>query len=272
MSDELLQTKPIEDIRNRIYIIRCQRVMFDKDLAYLYGVETRILIQAVKRNIEKFPIDFMYQLSQEEFEGLRSQIVILEKGRGKFTKYLPYAFTEQGIAMLSGVLSSPKAIKINIQIMREFVAMRHYLSDKNELAKAIIEKFDKSFNEILMAFSRVLEEKAPLVSIGNNSHNNRISVSDKIVERTIIVPIEVYSLLQKIIEELAETELPSKAKKKIATNSKLLGDVIKEDKPSARRIRDVLLTIKATLEIAAVGNSLLDVILKRITQTIKLLS
>ena len=114
-------------IQNLIYVIRGQRVMLDRDLARLYEVETRVLNQAVKRNIERFPENFMFQLTHEEFEELRpiSQIVISPKGGGR--QKLPFVFTEQGVAMLSSVLRSKKAIQTNIQIMNTFVKMRQCL-------------------------------------------------------------------------------------------------------------------------------------------------
>jgi len=114
-----------EIIEKKIYLIRGTNVMLDKDLAELYGVETRVLIQAVKRNIERFPEDFMFQLTKEEFENLRSQIVTSSWG-GR--RYLPYAFTEQGVAMLSSVLNSKRAIQVNIAIMRVFVNIRRLVS------------------------------------------------------------------------------------------------------------------------------------------------
>lgn len=114
----------IEEIRNRIYDIRGRQVMLDKDLAELYGVETKVLNQAVKRNAKRFPDDFMFQLKNEEWEILRSQFVTSSWGG---IRYLPYAFTEQGVAMLSSVLRSDTAIEVNIRIMRTFVAVRQYL-------------------------------------------------------------------------------------------------------------------------------------------------
>ena len=111
------------EIQQRIRTIRGVQVMLDRDLAELYGVETKVLNQAVKRNADRFPPDFMVQLTKEEC--LRSQIVTLNENRGKHLKYLPYAFTESGIAMLSSVLRSPTAIQTNIRIMRAFVVMRH---------------------------------------------------------------------------------------------------------------------------------------------------
>ena len=118
----------IEELRNRIHVIRGQQVMLDKDLAELYGVEVRVLNQGVKRNLKRFPSDFMFQLTKEEYDSLRSQFVTLKNGRGEHTKYLPYAFTEQGVAMLSSVLRSETAIEVNIRIMRAFVAIRKYLA------------------------------------------------------------------------------------------------------------------------------------------------
>lgn len=115
----------IEEIKTRIYTIRGKQVMLDKDLAELYGVGTKVLNQAVRRNEKRFPDDFMFQLKQEEWEILRSQIVTSSWGG---VRYLPYAFTEQGVAMLSSVLRSETAIEVNIRIMRTFVAVRQYLA------------------------------------------------------------------------------------------------------------------------------------------------
>ena len=111
-------------IQSKIYEVRGVKVMPDKDLAELYHVTTGNLNKAVKRNIRRFPSDFMFQLTKEEWDSLRFQIGILEVGRGKYTKFLPHAFTEQGLAMLSGVLSSDIAINVNISIMRAFVSIR----------------------------------------------------------------------------------------------------------------------------------------------------
>ena len=113
------------NIEPLIKVIRGQQVMLDKDLAMLYGVEAKVLNQAVKRNVERFPNDFRFQLTKEEC--LRSQIVTLNEKQGKHLKYMPYAFTEQGVAMLSSVLRSQTAIEVNKQIMRAFVSMRHFM-------------------------------------------------------------------------------------------------------------------------------------------------
>src|SRR5690349_10727510 len=133
----------IRSIQNRIYEIRGERVMLDRDLANLYETETKFLNLAVKRNLKRFPPDFMFQLTKEEFEDLRLQIETLEnskslrlqietskEGRGG-TRYLPYAFTEQGVAMLSGVLHSDKAVNMNISIMRAFVEIRRIIFKQN---------------------------------------------------------------------------------------------------------------------------------------------
>jgi hypothetical protein len=118
MAQQTRSLIPVERIQQAIFLIRGEKVMLDFDLAALYGVEIRVLVQAVKRNIARFPDDFMFQLTKEEYGILRSQIVILKLGRGQHRKYLPYAFTEQGVAMLSSVLNSERAVKVNIEIMR----------------------------------------------------------------------------------------------------------------------------------------------------------
>ena len=123
------------DVQRRIIAVRGVQVMLDRDLAALYGVETRVLNQAVRRNIGRFPEDFMFQLSKEDC--LRSQIVTLNESRGKHLKYLPYAFTENGIAMLSSVLRSETAIDVNIRIMRAFTAMRRFAYDHAGLVQRV---------------------------------------------------------------------------------------------------------------------------------------
>lgn len=141
---------PLEPhIAGRILLLREQRVMLDADLATLYGVETRVLVQAIKRNAARFPADFMFQLSAEEFANLRSQFVISSSGTGVGTgyggrRYAPYAFTEQGVAMLSTVLSSERAVVINIEIMRTFVKVRTLASTHQDLAKQLAELQDKT--------------------------------------------------------------------------------------------------------------------------------
>ena len=170
----------IRSIQNRIYEIRGERVMLDRDLAVLYETEVKALNLAVKRNIKRFPQDFMFQLSKEEFEALRFQIETLEKsdkplrlqnetlkkGRGQHSKYLPYAFTEQGVAMLSGVLNSDKAINMNIAIMRAFVEVRRVLLQQNDLKEQLkqikerLGEHDAQLNQIYDAMENLLDEKA----------------------------------------------------------------------------------------------------------------
>ena len=131
-------------IQSRILALREQRVMLDADLAQLYGVETRVLVQAVKRNLARFPADFMFQLTAEEWAALRSQSVISNtEGRGG-RRTAPYAFTEQGVAMLSTVLGSPRAIAVNIEIMRTFVRVRALAATHSDLAKRLAELEDKT--------------------------------------------------------------------------------------------------------------------------------
>jgi hypothetical protein len=154
---------PVERIERAILLIRGQKVMLDKDLAKLYGVQTRVLIQAVKRNVTRFPDDFLIQLTWEEAEALRSQIVTLNEppavepkpsGRGRHLKYRPYAFTEQGVAMLSSVLRSERAVLVNVEIMRAFVRMRQLLAANADLARrldALEKKYDVQFKVVFDA-------------------------------------------------------------------------------------------------------------------------
>ena len=149
-----------ETIEKRIFIIRGQRVMLSSYLSELYGVEPRALIQAVKRNIDRFPDDFMFQLRKEEFDNLKSHFVI--SSWGGIRRATPYAFTEQGIAMLSSILNSQQAIQVNIQIMRTFVKIREYLSTHKVLAQKLQElesKFevhDEQIKDILNAINQLL--------------------------------------------------------------------------------------------------------------------
>ena len=130
-------------IQNRILTLREQRVILDADLAVLYDVATKVLVQAVKRNAERFPSDFMFQLSAEEWSALRSQTVTSNTGRGG-RRTAPYAFTEQGVAMLSSVLGSARAIAVNIEIMRTFVRVRALAATHDDLAKRLTELEDKT--------------------------------------------------------------------------------------------------------------------------------
>ncbi|KAF0221437.1 MAG: hypothetical protein FD174_575 [Geobacteraceae bacterium] len=155
---------PKEVIENKILLVRGQKVMLDEDLAELYGVEIRVLNQAVKRNLKRFPADFMFQLTQEEhteFISLRSQIVILKRGRGQHRKYFPYAFTEQGVAMLSSVLNSERAIEVNIQIIRAFVKLREMLASHKDLARKLEELEMKYNNQFKIVFDAIRQLMTP---------------------------------------------------------------------------------------------------------------
>jgi len=152
-------------IANQIYLVRGHKVMLDSDLAELYQVETKHLKQAVRRNIDRFPVDFMFELTVAEHDSLRSQFVTLKtSGRGQHTKYAPFAFTEHGVLMLSSILNSQRAIEVNIQIMRIFVKLRVMLLDTSELKaeihniKTILDKHNKSF-EIVADYLDGLSER-----------------------------------------------------------------------------------------------------------------
>jgi hypothetical protein len=151
-------------VEQKIYMIRGHKVMLDSDLAELYGVETRALIQAVKRNIQRFPSDFMFQLNYQDVVTLRSQFVTSKTGKGG-RRYIPYVFTEQGVAMLSSVLKSERAIQVNIAIMRSFVKIREMLSAHKDLARKLEEmekKYDAQFRVVFEAIRQLMKppEKA----------------------------------------------------------------------------------------------------------------
>ena len=154
---------PLELIEKRIYLIRNQKVMMDTHLAELYGVETKILNKAVSRNLERFPDDFMFQISKEEWNSLKFQFGTSKKGRGG-RRYLPYAFTEQGVAILSSVLKIKRAVQVNIQIMRAFVKLREILSTHKELAQKLKElelKIDSNDKHIQAIFEFINQLIAP---------------------------------------------------------------------------------------------------------------
>jgi len=168
-----VQDVPEEIVINKIYVVRTQKVMLDRDLAELYQVSTGNLNKAVSRNIKRFPEDFMFRLSNEEFKDL-----IFQNGTSSWggTRKLPYAFTEQGVAMLSGILNSDRAISVNIQIMRVFTRMRQLLSDNAEMRLDIekirkkVENHDKNMEIVFQYLDELLEKKAitevPRKSIG----------------------------------------------------------------------------------------------------------
>ena len=156
----MMSVIPIESVGQRILLIRGQKVILDADLAELYGVKIKVFSQAVQRNMKRFPPDFMFQLSKEEDSSLRSQIVTLKLGRGKHRKYLPKVFTEQGVAMLSSVLKSERAIKVNIEIMRAFVRLREMLATHQDMARklrAMEKKYDDQFKGVFDAIRELMK-------------------------------------------------------------------------------------------------------------------
>jgi len=178
--EEMNEEKKIMSIQDMIYEIRGQKVMLDRDLAELYGVPTHRLNEAVKRNIKRFPLEFMFQLTDEEWKNQRSQFAIFNKDT---RKYKPYAFTEHGILMLSSVLSSDKAIEINIEIMKIFVKMRHYVisqSNSNEQIEKLhkllmlhidtcdfkFTEHDKSIEQIINVLNNLIEQPKLTKRIG----------------------------------------------------------------------------------------------------------
>src|SRR3989338_6564096 len=145
MSKKSETAASVEIIQNKIFLVRGRKVMLDFDLALLYGVETRALIQAVKRNLRRFPVDFMFRILPEERDSLTSQIVMSNKGRGG-RRHQPYVFTQEGVAMLSSVLNSDRAVQVNIQIMRVFVKLRELILSHKDLARKI-EDLERKFGE-----------------------------------------------------------------------------------------------------------------------------
>jgi len=170
-----LALKP-ENVAQLVFFVRGEKVMFDADLAKLYGVSTKALNQAMSRNKARFPEDFAFQLSREEFENLRSQIVTTPSGRANLRsqivnsssyggrRYLPYAFTEQGVAMLSSVLRSSRAVEVNVAIMRTFVQLRRLMDTNRDLARkieALEKKYDEQFAVVFEAIKQLIAPPAP---------------------------------------------------------------------------------------------------------------
>ncbi|MFW2478044.1 MAG: ORF6N domain-containing protein [Sediminibacterium sp.] len=167
--------EPIQ-IQHKIYTLREQKVMLDFDIALLYNVETKRLKEAVRRNLSRFPPDFMFEINPEEYASLRSQFATLEKkGKGKHSKYSPFAFTEQGIAMLSGLLTSPRAIEMNIAIMRAFIVVRKLmlqyseLTNEVEMIKRSVANHDEQLNLIYEAIENILDEQAEYKALQNRN-------------------------------------------------------------------------------------------------------
>ncbi len=151
-----------EIVRSKISIVRGLRVMFAQDLAALYGVETKVIMQAVQRNLSRFPSDFTFELTNQEFTNLKSQFVTSSWGG---VRKLPYAFSEQGVAMLSSVLRSPRAVAVNIEIMRAFVHMRNLIDGNSELARKVAKmeaEYDEQFAVVFKAIRELMDDKTPL--------------------------------------------------------------------------------------------------------------
>ncbi len=160
MTNKSFEESP-DRIEARIFALRGHKAMLDADLAQLYGVTVKVLNQAVKRNLRRFPADFMFKLTADEALRLRSQAVTLKPGRGRHRKYLPHAFTEQGVAMLSSVLRGRRAIAVNIEIMRAFVRLRRLLGANRDLARkleALETRYDEQFKAV---FDAIRELMAP---------------------------------------------------------------------------------------------------------------
>ena len=176
---------PAERVENSILLIRGEKVILDEDLAFLYGVPTKVLIQAVKRNKERFPPDFMFQLNKVEFVSLRSQFVTskLKSARGG-RRYPPYAFTEEGVAMLSSVLNSPRAIKVNIEIMRAFVRLRQMLATNVNLERRLNKlegEYDSQFKVVFEAIRQLMAPKeTPRKRIGFQLKEKRAAYPPKL--------------------------------------------------------------------------------------------
>jgi hypothetical protein len=152
----------LEIIKNSIHEIRGKKVMLDMDLAKLYEVETRVLKQAVRRNMERFPEDFMFELTKDEWNYIRSQLVMFKNGQGKFPKYLPFVFTEQGVAMLSAVLNSEYAVRISVKIMRAFVALRQWALNHQEISERLNtmeRQFGQKFTDIDQVLNYLIKKE-----------------------------------------------------------------------------------------------------------------
>ena len=187
------------NIEPLIKVIRGQQVMLDKDLAMLYGVEAKVLNQAVKRNVERFPNDFRFQLTKEEC--LRSQIVTLNEKQGKHLKYMPYAFTEQGVAMLSSVLRSQTAIEVNIQIMRAFVSMRHFMVNNASVFSRLetIEYHQLEMQQHLQESDKRIEEVFRRLDEGNAKPKQGVFYNGQIYDAYTFVSGLIKSAKRRII-------------------------------------------------------------------------
>ncbi len=172
---------PVERIEQAIYVVRGEKVMIDADLARLYGVRTKALVQAVKRNAARFPPDFMLELTAREVEALRSQIVTSNRGPARGgPRYAPHVFTEQGVAMLSSVLRSERAIRVNVEIIRAFVRLRRMLASHGDLARRLADlerKYDGKFRAVFAALRDLMRPRA-LAEVPRRRIGFRITTDD----------------------------------------------------------------------------------------------
>jgi hypothetical protein len=165
--DKKASIVPLEGVVSRIFLVRGQKVMLDADLAELYGVPTGRLNEQVKRNIDRFPPEFMFLLTKQEAESLRSQTAILKRGRGQHRKYLPYVFTEHGAIMAASVLDSERAVRVSIYVVRAFVQLREMLSSNKALARKLNElerklvTHDRAITELIEAVRQIMTPPEP---------------------------------------------------------------------------------------------------------------
>lgn len=185
MANELITANSvqIDTIKSSIYEVRGQRVMLDSDLAELYEVEVSQLKRQVRRNIDRFPEDFMFELTREEYDSLRCQNGTIKSGRGQHSKYLPFAFTEEGVAMLSGMLKSKTAMQVNINIMRAFVAIRHAVASM-QLSDLRYEQLSHKVDQLNAYVEEILHDQNDINQIQEQT-NNEIAVQIEAINEAL---------------------------------------------------------------------------------------
>lgn len=185
MANELIiaNSVQIDTIKSSIYEVRGQRVMLDSDLAELYEVEVSQLKRQVRRNIDRFPEDFMFELTREEYDSLRCQNGTIKSGRGQHSKYLPFAFTEEGVAMLSGMLKSKTAVQVNINIMRAFVAIRHAVASM-QLSDLRYEQLSHKVDQLNAYVEEILHDQNDINQIQEQT-NNEIAVQIEAINEAL---------------------------------------------------------------------------------------
>lgn len=185
MANELIiaNSVQVDTIKSSIYEVRGQRVMLDSDLAELYEVEVSQLKRQVRRNIDRFPEDFMFELTREEYDSLRCQNGTIKSGRGQHSKYLPFAFTEEGVAMLSGMLKSKTAVQVNINIMRAFVAIRHAVASM-QLSDLRYEQLSHKVDQLNAYVEEILHDQNDINQIQEQT-NNEISVQIEAINEAL---------------------------------------------------------------------------------------